>query len=209
MADVDERLWVGRARWWLRGNWQAPGFVLAVLAGALLLDLLPVQGDQGVDLVGGTLLCGFLALAVVALLAPLVARAWGLRHPHGRLPVHVVQDRVACTLLAAGVLLLLGLGIGHHGAVAAAGDDYDVQLAAARAWVGHHAPAEYRAGLGRESVWKQADGLYRTCVPGHDPERDLCLIVETDNGQPTVARDPSQEPNSRVAGVDNPGREGS
>jgi len=39
-------------------------------------------------------------------------------------------------------------------------------------------------------------GMYRTCVPGEDPERPLCLFVETDQSPPGVTRDPERIPNA-------------
>ncbi len=49
-------------------------------------------------------------------------------------------------------------------------------------------------------AWKPGPGLYRTCVPGPDPARSLCVIVKTDQSPPGVTRDTSQEPNRQVAG---------
>ena len=102
---------------------------------------------------------------------------------------------------------LLTIGVVHHEAVAASQRDYVEQLQAVRAYVAHQAPAEFRPGIGAESVWKQKDGFYRTCVPGPDPRRHLCLYVDTE-GVATVTRDPDMQSNSRIAGPDNPGRRG-
>jgi len=40
-----------------------------------------------------------------------------------------------------------------------------------------------------------APELYRACVPGADPRRSLCLIVETDRRPARVVPDDSMEPN--------------
>ena len=45
----DERLWLRRLRWRLRGALQGPAFVLATVVEAVLLNRLPVAGDQGLD----------------------------------------------------------------------------------------------------------------------------------------------------------------
>jgi hypothetical protein len=74
-------------------------------------------------------------------------------------------------------------------------------------WVAHRAPQAYRENVDRASTWKQGPDLYRTCVPGPDPQRALCLLVFTDQSPPAVQRDPDQRPNSVVAGPDNPGRQ--
>ena len=44
------------------------------------------------------------------------------------------------------------------------------------------------------SAWKPGPDLYRTCLPGPDPERSLCVIVTTDQSPPGVTLDRSQEP---------------
>lgn len=204
--EGDERIWVARLRWRLRGAWQAPAFVAFTLFEAVLLNRLPIAGDDGLDLVGGFLLCGFFNLAVVGAVAPLTARVLQRRRP-SPVPLTVLQDRVGTSQMALLALALVVIGIGHHAAVASAHRDYVAQLQAVRRYVAHHGPAEFRAGLGAEEVWKQKDGFYRTCVPGPDPQRSLCLYVETD-GIATVTRDPDMTSNSRFAAPDNPGHRG-
>ena len=66
----------------------------------------------------------------------------------------------------------------------------------------------FRGNVGRMDTWKQGPHLYRTCVPGPDPRRSFCVIVDTGRHPPTVIRDPDQSPNSVLAGPDNPGRQG-
>jgi hypothetical protein len=204
--DHDESIWRARLRWRLRGAWQAPAFVAFTLVEAVLLNRLPIVGDVGLDPVGGFLLCGFANLAVVGLVAPLGARALRRRRP-SPLPLPVLQDRVATGGMALLALALLAIGVGHHAAVSESKREYAEQLAAVRKYVAHRAPPEFRAGLGAEEVWKQEDGVYRTCVPGPDPRRSLCLYVETD-GIATVTRDNDMQSNARLAGPDNPGRRG-
>ncbi len=204
--DRDESIWRARLRWRMRGAWQGPAFVAFTVAEAVLLNQLPVSGDGGTDVVGGFLLCGFLNLAAVGLFAPLMARLVRRRRP-SPLPLAVLQDRVATSLMGALAVALVAIGAGHHAAVSAAEREYLEQLQAVRAYVVHQAPPEFRAGVGAESVWKQKDGFYRTCVPGPDPQRSLCLYVDTE-GTATVTRDPDMQSNSRIAGPDNPGRRG-
>ncbi len=204
--DRDESIWRARLRWRLRGAWQAPAFAGLTLAEAVLLNRLPIAGDDGPDVVGAFLLCGFFNLAVVGVVAPLVARSVHRRR-RSPTPAAVLQDRVGTGLMVALAALLLSIGLGHHAAVAASQREYAEQLQAVRAYVAHQAPPEFRAGIGAESVWKQKEGFYRTCVPGPDPRRSLCLYVDTD-GVATVTRDPDMQSNSRIAGPDNPGRRG-
>ncbi len=204
--ERDESIWRARLRWRLRGAWQAPAFVASTLVGAVLLNRLPIAGDEGIDLIGGVLLCGFFNLAIAAFFAPVTARLVR-RGRSSALPLAVLQDRVATSLMGALAVALLAIGLGHRGAVVDAQRDFREQLAAVRRYVVHQAPAEYRAGIGSEEVWKQKDGFYRTCVPGPDPRRNLCLYVDTE-GLATVRRDPDQQSNSRIAGPDNAGRRG-
>jgi hypothetical protein len=209
MAVGDDRGATGqrltRLRWRLRGAWQWPTFAVLTVAEAVMLHLLPIAGDSA-NAVGALLLCGFVNLGIVALLAPVAGRALRRRRPG--LPASVAADYAGTALLVAALAVLLGAGIAHHPAVTEARDAYRVQLGAVRRWLAHRAPAEYARNIGRESTWKQAPGLYRTCVPGHDPQRALCLIVDTSGPYPSVMRDPDQQPNSVVAGPDNPGRRG-
>ena len=204
--DRDESIWRARLRWRMRGAWQGPAFAAFTVAEAVLLNRLPIAGDTGLDVVGGFLLCGFLNLAVVGFLAPLAARLLRRRRL-SPLPLPVLQDRVATTLMGTLAVSLLAIGVGHHASVVASQREYAEHLQAVRTYVAHQAPPEYLAGIGAEEVWKQKTGFYRTCVPGPDPRRNLCLYVTTD-GIPTVKRDPDMQSNSRIAGPDNPGRRG-
>ena len=206
MEDRDESMWRARLRWRLIGAWQVPTFVASTLLGAVLLNRLPVAGDDGLDLVGGFLLCGFFNLAVVGFLAPMTARIVQRRRPRP-LPLAVLQDRVATTLMGLLAAALLLIGIGHRAEVSESRREYVEQLGAVRAYVAHQGPPEFRAGIGAEEVWKQKDGFYRTCVPGPDPRRNLCLYVDTE-GIATVTRDDDMQSNSRIAGPDNAGRRG-
>jgi hypothetical protein len=56
-------------------------------------------------------------------------------------------------------------------------------------------------------TWKQGPDLYRTCVPGPNPRRAFCVIVDMRLQPPHVIRDTDQSPNSVLAGPDNPGRQ--
>jgi hypothetical protein len=124
------------------------------------------------------------------------------------MPKVVADDRAGTALVVALAGLLVVLGIAHRPAVEAEEDAVAAQAAQARAFVLAQAPAPYRANVDRMNTWKQGPDLYRTCVPGPDPERDFCVLVTTDQDPPGVTRDPDQRPNATVAGPDNPGRRG-
>jgi hypothetical protein len=207
----DERLWLSRLRWRLRGAWQAPVFVLATLAEAVLLNRLPIAGDEGLDPFGALLAAAFANLAVVAVVAPLLARAVRRGGREGRsaaMPIAIATDRMAARLMVLLVGVVLAAGLLHRGEVQDSRAEYRAQLNAVRAYLAHQAPPEYRASIGLENVWKQGDDFYRTCVPGRERRRSLCLFVDTTGPVVSVTRDPDQQSNARIAGAENPGRTG-
>lgn len=197
---------VRRARWRLRGAWLLPTFALTTLAGTVLVHLLPIAGTH-TGVVGAFLLCGFANLIVIAGLAP--GGGWLLRRRRRSLPQAIAVDRAGTALMVTLLAVLALAGGLHHAAVVASSDADARALAAARAYVRAHGPSQYalRSG-GGVSVWKPSDTLYRTCFPGRDPARDLCLYVDVSSDPPRVRRDPDQQPNAVIAGQDNPARHG-
>ena len=198
-------MWGSRLRWRLRGAWQAPVFVLATLLDAIVLSALPVSGE-GADFVPAFLLAGFLNLGVVAVLAP--AGGLLLRRRRPALPFFVARDRAATGLLLALVTGLVVAGLAHRPAVLEAERDFAAQAEAVRRHVASQAPARFRPYVGAADTVKQGDDLFRTCVPGPDPDRAYCLFVSTDQSPPGIQRDPDQRPNAVVSGPLNPGRRG-
>jgi hypothetical protein len=199
-----EALWWPRLRWRLRGATQAPAFAVTLIADAVLLSVLPVSGDTGPNLLGAVLLAGFFNLAVVAGLAPLAGVVLRRRRPE--LPFVIARDRAATVLLVALTLLLLAIGLAHRPAARRAHDAFAAQAAQARRVVLRQAPVQYRRNVRRMDTWQQGPALYRSCVPGDDPAKAFCVIVTTDQSPPGVVIDPDMEPNSVLAGPDNPGR---
>lgn len=180
-----------------------PAFALLTVTEAVLLHLRPVAGD-GIGVVPASLLSGFLNLAVVALAAPVAG--WVVRRRRPALPREVAVDRAGTGLLLALGLTLVILGTTHHGDIVEQDRAFAAQAAAVGAYVRAHAAPAYRENLSRADTWKQGPDLFRTCVPGPDPRKALCLIVDTARQPPTLVVDPDQQPNSRIAGPDNPGR---
>jgi hypothetical protein len=205
-GGMSERVWWTRLRWRLRGATMWPAFVPAVLVDAVLLHELPIAGDSAPEPFGAVLLAFFFNLVAVAIGAPLAGR-W-LRRRRPALPRVVADDRAGTVLLGllCGGLAILGLA--HRPAMQAGERAFEAQAVAARRSVLNQAPPEFRANVGRMDTWQPGPGLYRTCVPGPDPRRSFCVIVDTDQRPPGVRRDPNQSPNSVVAGPDNPARRG-
>lgn len=199
----DERLWARRLRWRIRGAWQWPAFALLTIVDALVLHFLPLAGEA-IGLVAALLLACFFNLAAVALLAPLGGML--LRHRRPELPRIIADDYAGTSLLVAVALVLLLAGIAHRPAVVAQQDAFAAQSAQVRRYVLRQAPEEFRGNVDRADTWKQGPDLYRTCVPGPDPRKHFCMIVNTDQHPPGVVVDRDQQPNARIAGADNPGR---
>lgn len=185
-------MWATRLRWRLKGASQWPAFVLFTLVEGILLNELPLYGDGPGGLLPGVLLAGFANLAVVAVLAPLAGRALRRRWPD--LPLPIAADFAGTALLAAGVLVVLAAGLVHRPAVREQRRDVAAQQAAVRAYVDSQA-REYREFLPAASTVQLSDDLFRTCIPGRDPRRPLCLFVETDQHPAGVTRDRDLTPN--------------
>ena len=202
-ATGDPGLWT-RLRWRRRGAWQWPSFVGLVAGETALLHELPIAG-HGTGVFPALILAGFLNVGLLAIAAPLGGRV--LRRGRPDLPKVVADDRagtVALTLLA--VALLVG-GLIHRPAVLDARRAFRAQSDAVRRYVAARAAPIYRQNIDRADTWRIRKDLFRTCVPGDDPARALCLFVRTDQSPPGVQVDPNRAPNSRYVGPHAIGRE--
>lgn len=205
LDDPVESMWRARLRWRLAGATMWPAFAALTGLEAVAMHLRPIAGDA-ITVPAAFVLCGFMNLAVVAIGAPIAGRALRVRRPS--LPKEVAADRAGTGLLLAMAAVILAVGLAHHGDVVAEERDFAAQSAAVRQYVRAQAPPAYRVNIDRADTWKQAPDLYRTCVPGPDPRKHLCLIVSTAQHPPGITVDADQQPNARVAGPENPGRIG-
>ena len=187
-----ERARLTRLRWRLRGAWLWPAFALLTAAEGILLNALPVWGQGPHGLVPGILIAGFLNLAVVAAGGSLGGRVLRRRRPD--LPRPIAADYAATALLALLAAGLVAAGVAHHGEVAAERAARSQQLVAVARYVDAQAP-DYHARLARAETMRLEADVYRTCVPGRDPKRWLCLFVDTDQDPPGITRDPDAAPN--------------
>lgn len=199
----DEVVWRARLRWRLRGAWQWPAFAVCTVADAVILSVLPFAGD-GTSFVPAFLLAGFFNLAVVAVVGPLGGLLLRRRRP--ALPREIATDAAAASALVALSLVLVAAGLAHRPVVREAERDFAAQALAVRRYVVAQAPARFRDNASRADTVKHGPDLYRTCIPGPDPRRSLCLLVTTDQQPPGIAVDPDSRPNAVVSGPDNPGR---
>jgi hypothetical protein len=173
-----------------------PAFALLTVVDGVLINRQPIAGD-GTDLVPALILAA--AFNVVAIAAPGRMGGWLLRRRRPDLPALVAHDYAgaAClALVAAGIVVA---GLVHSPAVDERRADLASQAAAARRYVLIHAPLEYGRNLRRANSLRLGANLYRTCVPGPDPRRALCLFVDTARHPPGVRPDPSREPNESFA----------
>jgi hypothetical protein len=176
----------------MRGAWLWPAFFAFVAIDGALIALLPPYEGTPDDIVGAVLMAGFANLLVIAVLAPLAARALRRRRPD--LPRVVAYDYAGTALVVALAAGLLAAGLLHRPAAAAERGDEAAMFAAVHDFVTTQA-VEWQDGLARIDAVQLAPEVYRACVPGHDPRRSLCLIVDTDRRPARVVRDDSMTPN--------------
>ena len=179
-------------RWRLRGAWLWPTFVVATLAEMALLHWLPVQGDS-TRWIGALLAAGCLnLLAIVVLGGP---GGVLLRRRRSDLPKVVADDYAGTIALGVVALALVVAGLVHHPTIADRRAAYDEQLLAVHRWVTQNGDGHANAHVSQADTVVIDTDLFRTCVPGRDPKRWLCLIVDTSRSPAAVKRDPNRESN--------------
>ncbi|HVS28491.1 MAG TPA: hypothetical protein VHE14_03005 [Solirubrobacteraceae bacterium] len=196
-----ERIWPRRLRWRIRGAWLWPTFGAFLLIDAVALHELPIGGRQ-IDLLPGALLAGCLNLIAVVLLAPAVGMLLRRRRP--ALPKLVANDYAGALLIVVVAAALLAAGLLHRPSVLQEQRDRAAQFAAFRNYVLTRAPAAYRAHIALANTRLVGRRYYRTCVPGGDPKRELCMFLDAARSPPTQALDSSGQPNDSWSRI-NPG----
>jgi hypothetical protein len=191
-----EAAWASRLRWRMRGAWMWPAFGLFTVLDGLLIHFQPIAGES-TGIVPALLLAGVFNLLAVAVLGRMTG--WLLRRRRRDLPRVVAHDYAGAAWIGAIAVLLFAIGLAHRPAVEERRDDFAAQAAAARTYFLTQAPPAFRRNLRRADSLRLGADLYRTCVPGPDPKRSLCLYVNTDQHPPGVRRDPSREPNESFA----------
>ena len=187
-----ERVWVRRLRWRMRGAWQWPAFGVLTVVDALLLTQLPFYGDGPGTFVAGVLVATFFNLLAVAVVGPLLGLRLRRRRPD--LPRVIASDYASTAVLVVITAGLLAGGVAHRPAVAAERENLAAVVASTHDYVLRQ-EAGYRSGLASVDVLRVEDDLYRSCVPGPDPKRWLCLFVTTDQSPPGVTADPDRAGN--------------
>lgn len=193
---MEQRARLTRLRWRLRGAWQWPTFLALIVVDAVLLHELPIAGD-GPDWFAAVVLALFFNIVAVAAGGTLLGLLVRRRRPD--LPRLVAADRGGTIALVATTAILVAIGIAHRSQLADEREELAEQASAVRRYVGHQTdPAyrQYRRHLDRLDTLPFGDDLYRTCVPGDDPERSLCLFVDTSTSPPGLREDSNPAPNA-------------
>ncbi|MDP8967223.1 MAG: hypothetical protein M3N04_01340 [Actinomycetota bacterium] len=184
---------VRRMRWRLRGAWLWPAFVVVTVVEIGLLHWLPIAGE-GTGFVAGLLLAGCLNVIAIAVLGNLGGSV--LRRVRPDLPKVVAENYAGLGALGLVGTAFLVAGLVHRPELAADRAAFAEQSRAVRLWVQANGDDFARAHVDSADSVMVDDDLYRTCVPGPDPKRWLCLIVDTSHSPPRVTRDPSRESNA-------------
>jgi len=191
-----ERMWLSRLRWRMRGAWLWPAFAVLTLLDGVLIHLWPLSGEH-TGLAPALLVSGFLNLAAVALLGPLLGRV--VRRRRKDLPRVVAFDYAGTALLGVVAAGILAAALAHHGAVVREARASRLAVGLAREYVLTRAPAAYRANAAQADTIRVVEGqLYRTCVPARDGEQPLCVLVHLDTDQPMIVLN-GHEPNESWA----------
>jgi hypothetical protein len=186
---------IRRMRWRLRGAWLWPTFALATVVDAVLLHHLPIAGNGGTGWVPAFLLAGCLNVVAIAALGGVCG--WLLRRRRPDLPKVVADDRAGTALVLSVSAAFLLLGLAHRPALRDHEADLAAQTVAAQRWFASQAPVGYRRHADAADTLQVAPELYRTCAPGDDPDRWLCIYVDTSDRPVTVKRDTSGASNAR------------
>ncbi len=180
-------------RWRLRGAWLWPAFLVLTVLEMGLLHWLPIAG-AGSGWIAALLLAGCLNVIAIAVGGGLGGVA--LRRVRGDLPKVVADDYAGLAALGVVGAAFLVAGLVHRPELSADRKAFALQSMAVRLWVEAHGDDFMRAHVnGADSVLIDRD-LYRTCIPGPDPRRWSCLVVDTSQRPPLVRRDASRESNA-------------
>jgi hypothetical protein len=196
-------LWLARLRWRLRGESARLAFVLAVLAQAALLAVLPVKGDGGVS---WTTIAQLVALDLVLAVVGGALGARSLRRRDPSLPRIVARDRAATFTLVAGVVAVLVGGIVHRPALTAEREKVERMVAEAKRVAERRAPEYTKARLRSYDARRLAPSVLRVCFPTRSPDRAWCTVVRPDRGGYRARRDEDTRPNDQAGGTAGPPR---
>jgi hypothetical protein len=171
-----EAAWLHRMRWRRRGAWLWPTFIAATVVDGVIGHALPPAGDT--ETVPAAVLAGLVLnlIAVVLLSRPLGAL---LRRLRPDLPVLVARNYAGTGAVLLVTAVVLCAGLSHRPTLIAQQRVFNDALARAEAFIGVHAPAEFRRNLMHMDTFTIEPGsIYRSCVTSPDGARTYCVIVK-------------------------------
>jgi hypothetical protein len=187
-----------RLRWRLRGAWMWPTFGALTVVDALVLHLLPFQGDKA-GVVPSLLVAALFNLVAVAIAGPIVGVLLRRRRPD--LPRMIANDYAGTAMLVVLFAALLAGGIAHHAKVASDQSRLRDATTAGARYIAVHAPRPFRDNVAAVTTVTIEHGrTYRTCAPNLDGRRAWCVIVRTGGSTPRI-RFAGNEPNSSFAPI--------
>jgi hypothetical protein len=203
----DERFWVARARWRLRGAMLWPAFVVLTLIDGFVLYRLSPVGFEFKDPIAPIILATFGNLFLIAVVSPLLTRRLVARR-QGVTTVEreVLQDRVGTALLAVGLVGAIAAGLGNRQVVVSETEDTERNAQALSQYIAHSGNQELIRNRETANTRRLSEGYFRTCVARDDRQRAFCFYVETKKRPAEVRPDRSQVPNNRMFPNDSLGR---
>jgi hypothetical protein len=183
-----------RLRWRMKGAWQWPAFMGLTVLDAVIGHALPTQGER--ESVASAALVGLLLnlIGVILLARPLGGL---LRRYRRDLPWVVARNYGGTFVVVAVSAVLLAAGIAHHSSIRANERAMQEAITRAQAFIGDHAPPEFRRNVALISTLEiEAGSVYRECVPSESGKRMYCVIVEVRRPWAQSVRFGGYEPNS-------------
>jgi hypothetical protein len=190
--------WLVRMRWRRRGAWLWPAFAAVTILDALLGRALPPSGDTQ-SLVGAGLVACFLNLLGIVLLGRLFGAI--LRRRRRDLPRIVARDYGGTAAIVTIAAVLLAAGLINHSTVIEHRQARRDAIVRAQAWIGDHAPAEFRSHMALVDTYAIEPGsIYRVCMPSsRGGARTYCVVVSTRMPFAQSVKSDGYEPNSVFA----------
>lgn len=185
---------LARARWRLRGAWQWPTFVALTIADTFIGHALPQSGETESYAAAGLAGLVLNLLGVLLLSRPLGSL---IRRVKRDLPPIVARDYAGAYVVLAISLAFLGAGLSHRASITAGRQALQEATARAQAWIGDHAPDQFRRGVQRVDVLEiEAGTVYRACVPAPTGARTYCVVVDLHRPWRRSVRFAGYEPNT-------------
>ena len=200
----DQRFFMRRLRWRLRGAWQWPTFAALTVGDGLIMHLLPFTRG-GVELAWGVIVASFTNLFLIGAVAPWLARRLARREETrasmtGGLPLEVLQDRVATALLAAGAAGLVAAGLAARPTIVSETEATERNARIVREYVLAHGNPEITRNLDTANTIRLSEDYFRTCIAADDRTRAFCYLVDTGSERAEIKEDPNPAPNAELFG---------